>query len=104
MSKKFIVIAIVVLMLVPAFAAGSRKVLVIAPAEYPSLAKQMRVEGAVKIEVVVEPSGKIRDAKVVGGHPLLIDSAMKSAKQWKFEPAAAETVETVTINYKRNAE
>jgi len=102
LKKQIILFAIVVLTLTSAFASGPRKVMVIAPTEYPVLARQMNVEGAVKIEAVVEPNGKIKDAKIIGGHPLLVDAALKSAKKFQFEPTGSESVETITINFKRN--
>jgi TonB family protein len=91
------------IMSVAAFAAssGPRKVVVVAPTEYPTLARQMNVTGTVKIQAVVMPNGKVREAKVVGGHPLLTEAAMKSAKRWQFEPAAEETVEIVAVNFKQ---
>jgi outer membrane biosynthesis protein TonB len=38
---------------------------------YPALARKMNISGVVKIEVVVAPNGSVKDARVVGGHPVL---------------------------------
>jgi TonB family protein len=70
---------------------------------YPDLAKKMNVQGTVKVEVLVLPSGAVRAAKAIGGHPLLIDAAVNAAKNFKFEPAAAETKEEIPFNFTLNA-
>lgn len=59
--------------------------------DYPALAKKMNIAGTVKIEVVVSPNGSVKDARIVGGHPVLAAAALDAARKWRFEPAAAET-------------
>jgi TonB family protein len=66
---------------------------------YPELAKRMNVAGSVKVEVVVAANGTVKSAKALGGHPLLIDSALTAAKNTKYEPAAEETKELITYNF-----
>jgi len=58
---------------------------------YPELARKMNITGTVKIEVVVAPNGTVKDARVVGGHPVLAGAALDAAKKWRFEPAPAES-------------
>ena len=58
---------------------------------YPELARKMNIAGTVKIEVVVSPNGTVKDARVVGGHPVLANAALDAAKKWRFEPAQAES-------------
>lgn len=59
--------------------------------EYPALAKKMNIAGTVKIEVVVAPNGTVKDARIVGGHPVLATAALDAARKWRFEPATVET-------------
>jgi TonB family protein len=58
---------------------------------YPELARKMNISGTVKIEVVVAPNGTVKDARVVGGHPVLANAALDAAKKWRFDPAGAES-------------
>lgn len=67
---------------------------------YPALAKQMNVSGKVKIEVLVSADGHIKSTKVLGGSPLLVQSALTALKDWKFEPAPKETTEVVEFEFK----
>lgn len=66
---------------------------------YPDLARKMRISGTVKVRVVVAPNGTVKDAKVVGGHPVLADAAVEAARKWRFEPAATETTGIVEFKF-----
>jgi len=58
---------------------------------YPELARKMNITGTVKIEVVVAPNGTVKDARIVGGHPVLATAALDAARKWRFEPAPGES-------------
>jgi protein TonB len=66
---------------------------------YPDLARKMNIRGTVKVEVVVLPNGSVKDAKVVGGHPVLANAALDAVKRWKFEPASAESSGIVDFKF-----
>ena len=66
---------------------------------YPELARKMNISGTVKIEVVVAPNGTVKDARVVGGHPVLANSALDAAKKWRFEPAAGESTGIIDFKF-----
>jgi TonB family protein len=53
--------------------------------QYPLPAKAARVSGKVEVEVVIDQRGNVTDARALSGHPLLKDSAVASARQWKFD-------------------
>ena len=69
---------------------------------YPPLAKQMRITGTVKVEVVITPAGTVKSTKVLGGHPLLAAAAEDAVKKWKFEPGSGETTEVIPFNFTLN--
>lgn len=66
---------------------------------YPDLARKMNITGTVKIQVVVAPNGTVKDAKVVGGHPVLAGAALDAVRKWRFEPAAVESSGVVEIKF-----
>jgi protein TonB len=53
---------------------------------YPAIAKAARASGAVQVQVTISEEGKVIDAQVISGHPLLRDAALQAAKQWLFKP------------------
>ena len=66
---------------------------------YPDLAKRMNITGSVKIQVVVAPNGTVKDAKVVGGHPVLANSALEAARKWRFEPGPEESTGVIDFKF-----
>jgi TonB family protein len=67
--------------------------------EYPDVAKKMNLSGVVKVEVVIGADGQIKDAKVIGGHPVLIDSVERALKKWKYAPGSSETKELLEFKF-----
>ena len=66
---------------------------------YPDLARKMNIAGIVKIEITVAPNGTVKEARVVGGHPVLANSALDAAKKWRFEPAPAESTGVIEFKF-----
>jgi TonB family protein len=66
---------------------------------YPELATKMRISGTVKIEVTVAPNGTVKEARVVGGHPVLAGAALDAAKKWHFEPAPGESTGVIDFRF-----
>lgn len=54
--------------------------------EYGPLAKQMRIEGEVEVEVHITATGDVDGVKVVSGNPLLTTGVTKTVREWKFNP------------------
>lgn len=53
---------------------------------YPSVARSAGVKGSVVVQVTVDESGKVTDARAVAGHPLLQAAAVQAARQATFKP------------------
>jgi Ca-activated chloride channel family protein len=54
---------------------------------YPETARRMRVEGAVKVLVTIDVSGRVISARAESGNVLLRESAVKAARLARFAPA-----------------
>jgi TonB family protein len=59
----------------------------------------MNVSGKVKIEAAVAADGHVVSAKLIGGSPLLVNSARDALKKWRFEPASRDSTETVEFEF-----
>ena len=66
---------------------------------YPDLARRMGITGTVKVEVVVSPNGTVKEARVVGGHPVLASAALEAAKKWRFEPSSTESTGVIDFKF-----
>ncbi|HEX6284429.1 MAG TPA: energy transducer TonB [Pyrinomonadaceae bacterium] len=53
---------------------------------YPEIAKRMRIEGAVRVQVLVDLDGRVVSATVLNGSPYLRAEAQKAALQARFSP------------------
>lgn len=58
-----------------------------APAQYPSMARQIHVEGEVIISLDVDTSGNVSAARAVSGPPILRAAALDAVKSWRYQPA-----------------
>ena len=67
--------------------------------EYPPIARQLRLHGKVRIETTVSADGRVIDAKVVGGNPVLASAAVDAVKKWRFEAAPKDSTELVEIDF-----
>ena len=71
---------------------------------YPAMAKQMRVQGVVTIQVLIDETGKVVSAKAVSGNPFLVNEAQKAAYQARFSPTvlgdqAVKVSGVITYNF-----
>ncbi|HSY93649.1 MAG TPA: energy transducer TonB [Candidatus Binatus sp.] len=55
------------------------------PPVYPPLARQARVTGDVKIQVLIRRDGSVASTQAVSGHPMLQQAALESAHKSQFE-------------------
>ena len=79
---------------------GKRKRKTKTAVTYPDLARRMNISGKVKIEVVITSDGRVRSAKAIGGHPILVQCCLETVKDWKYEPAGEETTQIVEFEFK----
>jgi TonB family protein len=70
--------------------ASERKVVTRVEPEYPDTLKRLYIGGVVRVEVVVNSSGNVQTTELLGGNPILGQSAMKAIKQWKYEAGSKE--------------
>jgi TonB family protein len=71
---------------------------------YPVLAKQMKVQGAVILQALIGKGGSIQNLRVLSGPAILSEAAREAVKQWHFKPylLAGQPVETearITVNF-----
>lgn len=71
---------------------------------YPLLARQMKVEGAVVLEALIGKEGTIQSLRVISGPEILSAAARQAVTQWHFKPyyqdgQAVETEARITVNF-----
>jgi TonB family protein len=78
----------------------SRKVLSNPTPTYPEVARRMRLEGVVKVQVMIGPDGRVKETSVIGGHPLLVSAVEETLKNWKYAPAGGETTKVLEFRFR----
>jgi periplasmic protein TonB len=71
---------------------------------YPDLARIAGVRGVVVLDCTIDPSGRVVDIRVLGGHPLLTEAAVSAVRQWRYTPTRLNGVPvpvllTVTVRF-----
>ena len=54
--------------------------------QYPTLARQARIQGTVVLQAVIGKDGTVQNLHVVSGHPMLTQAAIDAVKQWRYKP------------------
>jgi protein TonB len=78
---------------------AERKVVTRTEPEYPETLKRLYIGGVVRVEVVITPGGNVESMQLLGGNPILGQSAMKAIKQWKFAPGGSKSTFVVSQTF-----
>ncbi len=92
-------LALVVMLAIPAGAADLRAVKSRVSPVYPEIAKRMRIEGEVRLEVTVDAEGKVTDVKTVSGNRVLGTAAEDAVRKWRFEPGSGVSTVNVALTF-----
>jgi protein TonB len=74
---------------------------------YPELARRIRLQGDVAVEVIISPEGRVESVRAISGHPMLTQSALDAARAWRFAPTllngvAVRVTGVITFVFKLN--
>jgi protein TonB len=72
---------------------------------YPPLAAKAQIEGLVIIEATIDTHGRVVDAKILRGVPMLDEAALEAVRQWVYVPTLLNGIPTpmiltVTLNFR----
>jgi TonB family protein len=82
----------------------AQSVTVSVPPDYPLLARQMKVQGAVSLQALISREGTIQELQILSGPAILAAAAREAVKQWHFKPymlngQAVETQARILVNF-----
>ena len=72
---------------------------------YPSPAIAARIAGAVHLAAVISADGRVRELRVLSGHPWLVPAAIEAVRQWVYQPttlngAPVEVSTDITVTFR----
>ena len=71
---------------------------------YPQMAKQVRVQGTVKLSATIGRNGTVENLVLISGPPLLVAAAMDAVKRWVYQPTLLNgepvgVLTTIDVNF-----
>jgi protein TonB len=80
------------------------KVISLPQPPYPQLAKQIKAQGAVNVQILVDEQGRVVSAQAVNGNPMLLAAAKDAALRARFTPTilsgvAVKVQGVITYNF-----
>jgi TonB family protein len=74
------------------------------PPQYPPLARQARIQGTVRFDLLIGEDGKVENVTLIAGHPLLVPAATEAVKQWVYKPYSQngkpiKAIVTANVNF-----
>jgi protein TonB len=71
---------------------------------YPRLGIQIHLAGTVRLAAIIGTDGRIRELRVLSGHPILVTPAVEAVQQWVYQPTmlgttAMEVMTEITVNF-----
>ena len=76
-----------------------RCILSLAVPSYPRFAQAARIEGIVKVKVLINEKGEVVEATALTGHEMLKTATVENVKTWKFAPVPNARVLEMFITY-----
>jgi TonB family protein len=76
-----------------------RKLIARIEPQYPETLKQLSIGGTVRLQLTIAPRGNVENVNVLGGNPILAESAAAAAKQWIYSPSPSRTTTEITIPF-----
>jgi TonB family protein len=67
--------------------------------EYPETLRQLHIGGTVRLQITISPQGRVETVTLLGGNPILGESATKAVQQWIYAAASASTTTVVSIPF-----
>ena len=67
--------------------------------EYPDTLKRLNIGGTVRLRLTIGPKGNVEGVEVLGGNPILGDSAAAAVRQWVYSASHSRTIEEVSIPF-----
>ena len=66
---------------------------------YPELAKRNNISGSARVELLITADGRVKDVKVLGGSPVLVNAVLEAVRQWKYESAPEESSAVIKFDF-----
>ncbi|MGD0601070.1 MAG: TonB family protein [Terriglobales bacterium] len=77
--------------------ASERKLITRVEPDYPETLKRLNIGGTVRLRVSISANGNVENVQLLGGNPILGESAAAAVKQWVYTACRSRTIAEVSI-------
>jgi len=81
------------------FAEEARKPISRPAPPYSDVARRLQLSGTVKVQVVIAADGQIKETKIIGGHPLFVNTVEETLKKWHYAPSGSDTTAQLEFEF-----
>jgi len=78
---------------------GSRRLITRVDPIYPPTLKNNRIGGVVRLKVIIAANGSVESASLLGGNPILGESAITAVEKWVYALGSSKTKTEVSIPF-----
>ena len=78
---------------------GQRMLITRVPPKYPLILQENAIGGMVRMQVSISAKGNVEDINLLGGNPILAQSATVAVLQWKFAAGRSSTSMEISIPF-----
>jgi TonB family protein len=76
-----------------------RKLIARAEPVYPLELQRHSIGGTVRLRITITPKGDVKDVQILGGNPILADSAVAAVGKWRYAAASSQTSAEISIPF-----
>jgi TonB family protein len=78
---------------------GERRLTTRVKPVYPKELRTLSIGGTVRLKITILPTGGVTNVRLLGGNPILGESAIRAVQTWKYAPASFRTTTEVEITF-----
>jgi TonB family protein len=78
---------------------GERKLIRTVEPNYPETLKRLGIGGTVRLQVTISAKGNVENVELLGGNPILGESAVTAVKQWVYAAGHSRSVVEVNVPF-----
>jgi TonB family protein len=78
---------------------AERKLITRIEPDYPETLQRLNIGGTVRLRVSISAKGNVEDVALLGGNPILGESAAAAVKKWVYTASSSRTITEVSVSF-----
>lgn len=78
---------------------AQRKLIARIEPDYPETLQRLNIGGTVRLRVSISAKGNVEDVALLGGNPILGESAAAAVRKWVYTASSSRTVTEVSVSF-----